>query len=578
MHTNTHIRGASVSEGRPGLLVVEALRTRPVLPANVDTYLAIEQAPAPEPLRAVATATAADSPAPASWFAKARNCYRYALHLTRTAARPTTEPEGARLVGTDNVRAFARAYVREAVGYTPLRIERHGSAVAVLYRHDVPLAIASNGAVSAVSMRATPRDRRALISSLLDNFFQRVQNRACLYGATQIDIHPAAHHMKRAWVSTMASAVLKQFFAEVDQEALRTVRSLGANESHELLAYLSTGSETKKRRIQAFQAYPALCITAYRSQNWNQFSMVIDDGLPLVKALAGLFNCSEATVRRLRRMTRQKLRNAGHVLRTLDNVPPHLWPVSKKGFEAAAQLPAGITKSRFKGVRHRLGEKSLTPDGIRHLVDALRDLGKLVNGCPMDALRSGSLTGMVKIAEAWRRSMVAEALKQTISAPNDEETAWPATLAEPLNHPNGATIVELTTCRAMTAETIVGEHCVASYIYAVANGHCRIFSIRRGGDYSSTIEVRRAGATFTIEQHRGRRNAQPIPEDIEAAKALIRELKKAKAAEWARFAPPRSKTTINTRAFWSKYLKAGIELLAPGDAPDASLDEGDIEF
>lgn len=87
------------------------------------------------------------------------------------------------------------------------------------------------------------------------------------------------------------------------------------------------------------------------------------------------------------------------------------------------------------------------------------------------------------------------------------------------------TFHEILSSRELAAEGRFMHHCVYSYTYSIANGHCSIWSMQRDGERMLTIEVRPRGmdGSGTIVQARGKCNRQSTAQEMVVMKEWARK-------------------------------------------------------
>ncbi|MCY4592906.1 MAG: PcfJ domain-containing protein [Alphaproteobacteria bacterium] len=99
------------------------------------------------------------------------------------------------------------------------------------------------------------------------------------------------------------------------------------------------------------------------------------------------------------------------------------------------------------------------------------------------------------------------------------EGRWPGLLPEPLVH-NGVVLTSLTSTEALIAEGKQLDHCVGSYAEDCEGAGCHILSVRGPQKQRTTLQIGRRGASWSIVQHRGVRNARPSQAHRDAANWL----------------------------------------------------------
>src|SRR5690606_22362847 len=171
-----------------------------------------------------------------------------------------------------------------------------------------------------------------------------------------------------------------------------------------------------------------------------------EGGRPLVPALASTLGLTEAQVRRFRGLTPQRLGPFPGLdtLRLCAQLPPHLWPSSRKQWRAAIMaigaatfvhdgqvLPPDLAASLFRGVR-----------GPIELVDPSRSLSTLrdplihlrhapAHGPAMiERVAAMNLTQLVRLTREWHRRHVQAtvAAQAVVAAQLRDAPSWPGTV------------------------------------------------------------------------------------------------------------------------------------------------------
>lgn len=131
--------------------------------------------------------------------------------------------------------------------------------------------------------------------------------------------------------------------------------------------------------------------------------------------------------------------------------------------------------------------------------------------------RAGGTCASSLIARPWTPGMSYEAARQTAHAWLERieaeltlgDGAIEHTWCEPARV-DGIDFVPITTATAITEEAAAMRHCVLGYSSAIADGICRIWSLRRDGQRIATLEIRACGTNkrfATIAQIQGPGNA-----------------------------------------------------------------------
>lgn len=134
------------------------------------------------------------------------------------------------------------------------------------------------------------------------------------------------------------------------------------------------------------------------------------------------------------------------------------------------------------------------------------------------------LRRLLALSRQWHADAFAVA---GMPAHEPDVAAWPAILPQPMCF-GEVTAVELTSAAQLRAESVLMQHCVATYDRACHSGHSAIVSLRTAaGVVLSTAELRLVegeGMRVSVEQHRAARNGAPGAASEAALQALVLRL------------------------------------------------------
>lgn len=484
-------------------------------------------------------------------------------------------------------RAFRRAFV-EAKMMAPFRIESISGChtffcgdkrIAMLNRHGELLWFAKT--ISPISLAPGNINNLVMRADCLEQTLQRRYETIVWEG-----LHDPDHELdlrfhvggfcfsQRRVLRGQAINAVKAFCTAMDPERLRALRRSGMfNVAYRLVAVQTTSRRFGSRWLQAIAAYPVLLRWVFGISNeqdpamWPDAAAVataINEGRPLIPALANALRISEATVRRFHGVTPQRTGRlpSTSALHFIAALPPHLRPAKRADYAAAyalhRQLSCFTKDERDDNTLGVLDMASLTkgmklPLGDEHRIAALEGFVDVVNWLYRAVgferrdmartlirahLTQCSLGRLVELNAAWHRAH-REATQLTNEALAREKEAttpapeWPPLMPEKrLELGGGITAVELTSPADLLTEGAELKHCVSGYASFCYSGDSRIVSLRGANDVArSTIEFRQTlsadGLRVTglyIEQHCAKHNDQPCDEDLSAASKLLRIL------------------------------------------------------
>lgn len=330
-----------------------------------------------------------------------------------------------------------------------------------------------------------------------------------------------------------------------------------------------------QRRQQAVASYPLLF--EEMAMSWGSVSLDVnntslgkrvDEGLSLMEGFkeAGV---SRAQARRLRGLTWQKAgreayRGTRYFLDMIGRVDPNHIPDSRRGYaEFFASMEAVETYSEIKqcpeaettaqlGGRWDKMASLLEGNPARGLEDfdaylnktlvmpaafqAAREAGQSEEAAAISAqggaLEMDSLAtrhpirGAYQFAGRWHTAL--PRLNDMI-VERDEALTWEP-LAGEVDVGQGIRAVELSGDIDLKAEGVQQNHCVGGYADDVLQGRCVIFSLRKGEEILSTVEIDPWGCSgentkARIVQNYGRGNSEPGREAELAARRLLSKVK-----------------------------------------------------
>jgi len=391
-------------------------------------------------------------------------------------------------------------------------------------------------------------------------------------------------------------AARTMLLSALDRDAVQHLRKSGAPLTPAAYNYLVTGGEGRHWRAQAIAEYPAVVaqlvsidlgpLFGAEEAEWNavrdasrrrhglpvQADVIegVDAGTRLARLLARHFQVREGTVRRLRRLTRSRLRgsqlhNLEALVSMLDLAPYEYWPRTRLEGVAAAVLAPGLhaLAAAFDGIdgaaarafregslreflalagkrgwiasAQRLGKQSMsqsftTPGAaFRSLQLALAAAGVDV-GAPVLALARRPVEALLR----WRREWEAALSRYDLLRLSAVDTSPLGTIAWPPlveRFTAGAReVVPLTDTDALREDGAALGHCAATRAIACIAGRTHLFSLRApDGLRCSTLELElevhpARDVQPRIVQHRSARNGAPPEACRRAAGALLARL------------------------------------------------------
>ena len=142
----------------------------------------------------------------------------------------------------------------------------------------------------------------------------------------------------------------------------------------------------------------------------------------------------------------------------------------------------------------------LSPEDAGNLPHEAQDVSDFIYAQP-GVLPGARITwnSLCRRSMQWHRALLAD-----ISPERDVH--WQALL--PTHAAGDLLAIELSTGAALAEEGLEQKHCVGTYANACASGSCRVFSLRRQGKRTATIELRReADGSWGLAQVRGKCNS-----------------------------------------------------------------------
>ena len=383
------------------------------------------------------------------------------------------------------------------------------------------------------------------------------------------------------FMAGQAVGAIRQFRSHLAPAPLRVLdRSLMTGIHFKKVIESVFSRHVGSRWIQAITAYPAMLrwwflqwhddgVAAVYSDECYDFGRVsntevevaIDQGMPLVPALAKGFGISTTQVRRFAGVNPQLFRGvpSPSELHLLLHLPPHLRPSRRKDYQAAvmlgsyldhglpeiiAQMKAGYQTRLFQGVRSPLSNEPRLED-LSTLHDATVNLSRVER----EFLAGLPLGRLVDYNRDWHRAHRQASLEAAAAVSGHEDHLgmdWPGVLPEGRLVLGDVVAVELTNPLELFEEGHRLTHCVAGYSSMCFQGRCRIISLRTcAGDSLSTLEIQqksRAGepARLQITQHRSNHNGPVAAVEAAVARRLMRHLRKHGNHAWPTIHPPES--------------------------------------
>lgn len=486
-------------------------------------------------------------------------------------------------------RAFRRAFV-EVSCFPPFQVVPQGEGWAFLVGRACIASIDAAGQLTVSKDGISPislGDPHGLAYMAISNFVQALEERyAKLTGRPVTWAHrdlnytdyAGAHGRRRLTrMCRLAQGAMKAFCAHLPQEpllALRRARMTGWYNLPEIKA--AFGVDTRRYWTQALNAYPVLMRWAFASDSWpanvqrkpeddgddlaqlhvlekgtavltDAVAKAVTAGDPLVPVLARRFAISEAAVRRYQGLFPQRVTGIPSPvqMRLIAELPPHLRPVTRRDFDECRRLASMLDANRMVppdmvvfmgGIKHALGDHPWSLQ-LESLADALDGLSP----ARRQMLARLPLRRIAEFNREWHRAHqdATEAAYGVLRENPVTEVAWPGVLPGGVMALGELLAVELTRPGELVREGAALSHCVGGYSHVCYQGSSRIISLRtRAGASRSTIELRQEmpkgskTPRLAITQHYAFENQPPAPEDLAAAKALMRQLRVVANLHW----------------------------------------------
>lgn len=340
-------------------------------------------------------------------------------------------------------------------------------------------------------------------------------------------------------------AVRQALECHLDRETLRAMREAKALESFRTYNWLVSAA-ARARRAEALRAFPALMSFLCEADG---IGPVVDDGAPLLPALARRLDVPKWVVRALARSPAQSFGRLGEqslvfAARCLALIAPEQSPKDHAQWRALLRLTEDLIALAGHGVAVHAGIEAVMaacgaflrkaarrgwgPTVARwrrgyQYTQSLRDLHELTEAAERaiedeearrafyGALIGLGVEGIRALGEDFHRVLQRRMLEAT---PDTEAFFWPALCRD--REIDGLRVTALTTPHALRAEGIALEHCVGTYALRCLLDPVHIVSLRDAKDrpLSSAeliIEQGGGGPFVRIVQHRARRNRRPAP-------------------------------------------------------------------
>lgn len=341
-----------------------------------------------------------------------------------------------------------------------------------------------------------------------------------------------------------------------------------------------------RNRQQAVASFPILAKSLQKetagNSETNDLAAVIDEGRPLLPALAASYGIKPATLRRMQGVSWQRIGRDMHHdprvhLAAMDQLPPEHIPQSRKGaadlmvardaVNAVANVTGRPQDDVFKSVgvnyakvardadgnppagiadlNHYLVDKLVRPGLIQRLVQSGSSIDEACDKIDPFAHSSRSEDDQLYISDA--RPLEGASVRPLLQASARWHRALPRHEDELVTHGgdmtwkqltgeidlgDGITAHELTSQRQLKTEGARQNHCVGGYTEHVLDGNCLIYSLRKDGHTLSTVELdpdfqsAPGKAKPSILQNYGKSNSKAPPAAAKAAKALTRHIAK----------------------------------------------------
>ena len=149
--------------------------------------------------------------------------------------------------------------------------------------------------------------------------------------------------------------------------------------------------------------------------------------------------------------------------------------------------------------------------------------------------------GMLRMCQEWHRQQARDKYRyqweSLLQQQQGQFLAWHSLLPE--TREDGVVFIPLQTEQDLYHESMDMDHCVIQYGRSAASGH-RLFHVNTDGGGEYTVQLSQVSGAWKPAQTRGRRNASPPPEIVQAAKRLAQLYQEAwdQATEEEKNSPP----------------------------------------
>lgn len=311
----------------------------------------------------------------------------------------------------------------------------------------------------------------------------------------------------------------------------------------------------RRNRLQFLTVLPALVPTLVFDPDGafaEDIIIFIDEGTPLVEAVADIFDVSNHSVRFLLHkpwslVSGRQMRNELQLMTALELLPPDKRPQTKEEWEIMWALASAVNLFHSGASGHIFRDlcvrgympgmalaEQLTNDDISkfiHLHDYFDFVNQWVAGLVsqrvVDEMRTDDVATLFlarySVTSIWNQSLIWHQLIVNLEKSKDarEKLAlldqWPVLFPNPI-HVNDLHVVSVTTIDEIEAEGRELEHCVGTYVNKCILGESHIVSVRdKQGKRLSTAEIELVeeydGTIIPmLVQHQGLSNQQPVPE------------------------------------------------------------------
>jgi hypothetical protein len=391
--------------------------------------------------------------------------------------------------------------------------------------------------------------RREIAAAIVDERFSQISNE---------EIRNTILRNNEAWLKGRLDA----FINGLEPELVETVGALRPS----VYNYLNTDCQTRRRnRRQALNLFPVF-LGQLKNPHFADIRRAIDEGKPLIDAVARKFIVLRPLVNALRGTAvfaaGDHADNLTSVFQMLRDVPADWLPRDANEWgrmaeaiqhiESISGISALTTSNRLifrECARRRYWPDDSDPDEWWHVGQEIDEFMRAIATALCDQIRRNGRTGSFelfarrqtdsllltlgvkrvgRIARRWRHEHRRAQAEYEKEHPVEEEMRWRLLVEEPVQL-GGVSARQLQDAESLNAEGAIMMNCAATYAYQCMTGSSQIWSLQAGGGIristlETAIEEKDGEPVVRICEHAGAGNSRPSPEAVMAVRELRQQL------------------------------------------------------